>query len=45
MHASREKEEQMSRLINEIASESNEKMKVQPEKGRMKKNELERFIE
>ena len=43
--ASREKEEQMSRLINEIASEWNEKVKVKPEKGRMKKNELERFIE
>jgi len=42
---SREKEEQMSRLINEIASEWNEKVKVKPEKGRMKKNELERFIE
>jgi hypothetical protein len=45
VRASREKEEQMSRLINEIASEWNEKVKVKPEKGRMKKNELERFIE
>jgi len=45
VRASREKEEQMSRLINEIASEWSEKVKVKPEKGRMKKNELERFIE
>jgi hypothetical protein len=43
MHASREKQEQTEHLIHEIATEWGEKVKLK--KGRMKKNELDKFIE